>query len=65
MSFVRIVHEKILMNRTCMDDRVLRDNTIFCRIGLHDLELNGSHATADEEGVALAHGSVRWKGYDV
>ena len=41
-----------------MDDRVLRDNTIFCRISLHDLELNGSHATADEEGVALAHGSV-------
>ena len=55
---MRIVHVKMLVTRTCMDDRVLRDNTIFCRISLHDFELNGSHATADEEGVALAHGSV-------
>lgn len=33
-------------------------NTIGLRVSLNHLEFNGSHATTDKEGVALADGSI-------
>lgn len=47
-----------------MDDRVLGDDAVLRRVGLDHLELDRSHASSDEEGVALSDGSVgcfeRW-----
>ena len=44
--------------RTGVDDGVLSNNTVFCRVGLDDLELDCPHASANEESVALAHRAV-------
>ena len=44
--------------RTGVDDGVLSNNTVFCRVGLNDLELDSTHAATDKESVALANGAV-------
>lgn len=44
-----------------MDNSVLSYNTVLRGIGLDDLELHGSHASANEECVALSDRSVRFK----
>lgn len=48
-----------------MDDRVLGDDAVLRRVGLDHLELDRSHASSDEEGVALSDGSIgcfaRWQ----
>mmetsp|Transcript_10965 Transcript_10965/g.22856 ORF Transcript_10965/g.22856 Transcript_10965/m.22856 type:complete len:215 (-) Transcript_10965:92-736(-) len=41
------------------DLRLGGDDTILSRIRLHNLELDGAHATADHEDVTLAYGTVR------
>lgn len=46
---------------TCVDDRVLGNDTVLCGIGFNDFEFNSSHTSSYEEGIALAHGTV---GYD-
>ena len=37
---------------------VLSYDTVLGRVGLDDLELDGTHTTSDEEGVSLPDGSV-------
>mmetsp|Transcript_20839 Transcript_20839/g.84851 ORF Transcript_20839/g.84851 Transcript_20839/m.84851 type:complete len:319 (-) Transcript_20839:229-1185(-) len=41
-----------------VDDRIGCDNAIFLRIGLHNLELHGSHTAAHCEGVPLANRAI-------
>ena len=41
-----------------MNDSIWSHNAIRSWIGLHDLELNGSHSSSNDEGVALVDGSV-------
>jgi len=37
---------------------VLSDNTVLSRVGLNDLELDGTHTTSNKESVTLPHRSV-------
>jgi len=41
-----------------MDDGVLSNYTEFCWVGLNDLELDGTHTTTDEKGIAFTNGPV-------
>lgn len=41
-----------------MNDSILRDYTKFRRVRFDDFELDSSHASSDEERVALADRSV-------
>jgi hypothetical protein len=43
-----------------MEDRVLSYYTELSWVGFHDLELYGSHATTNKEGVAFADGTICW-----
>jgi hypothetical protein len=43
-----------------MDDGFLGNYTKFGRICLDDFKLDGPHAAADKEGIALANGTVGW-----
>ena len=41
-----------------MDDRILCNNAVFCRVRLNHLELHRPHASAHEESITLAHGTI-------
>ena len=46
------------MALTSMDDGILSNYTEFCRIGLNNLEFDGTHTTTDEKSIPFANGSV-------
>lgn len=57
-KLVSVSAQSVLKRRTSVDHSVLCYYTELGWICLHHFELNGSHATAHEEGIALSDGSV-------
>lgn len=41
-----------------MNHRILRDDTKLGRVSLYDFKLDGAHATADQERIALSYWAV-------
>lgn len=44
-----------------VDDSVLGNNAVRCRVRLHHLELHGPHATTHQEQVAFVDGTVSFQ----